>query len=963
MPAAVPAPSSARTVRREAILGAALFFGLFAWIFQDVLVRGRLLSYRDALQFYYPLFQLIREEWSAGRVPLWNPYSNCGQPLLAIPTSCALYPLLGVFFLPVSYWAQYHLYVLLHVIIAGTSCGWVARRWGCSLPAATLAAISYAFCGNVLFQYSNVVFLCGAAWLPLALWSGDRMLRERSLARVPLFAGLLALMTLAGDAELAYLAGFSAALQVLLLRRNKRSSGMDQPAQDEVKIRPDRVSGRGTPRLLLLGLAAVLALGLAAPQVLPTLDGSRETVRASRQTPASLYDIPGYLLRESALRVRPDTQQPSRWYEGLLGDPPPPARHESMVYQFSFVPPRIIEFLWPNVAGRLFPEDHLWLWVFKWDGMSWVASQYMGLLPFLLAVASLRWRRAESRRVWLSWIALLSFLASFGRYGPGTFFLEPTPLEQLRHDPGIMTGGVGGAYWLMTLLLPGFSEFRYPSKLLVLTACALSLLSAFGFDRLLHGTAASLRRWRRGFLLLLVTSIVLAIGIDLYGGRWFAAWLRRYPELRPRFTPEGALQDIFAALCHGAVLSFAIWFALRRLRTPDSGGASRGTWKWALVLISTIELGVANIGLVNTTDRAEWERTPSLVTSLNAAALAREVDPVRPLRVLRLPDWHQPIASSTQVVRQPLIVRWQRATLQPIQNLPFHLAYPSVFGTMDSFPQATWFDHLQIKPDTYLQARRSCDAWGVNFFVLPAADLPSNPVLSTVGLKTKWRPPRSDDPLERILPLGEPLENALPDSRSAPADVPDVDVLYNDSAFPPAWIVHRIEPMPDIEPWDQKQWLTHLSELVHPLHERVWDLRAEASVQSSKLLERLGSGPVEWPATPGAESCRLMSYSPQVVEVEAKLSADGMVVLSDTWTHDWKARVSTNGGEFREVPLHRANVTMRGVLLPAGAHVIQYVYEPRSFRIGVMLCGLSLLGIAAGLVVRRGRRRATASPR
>ena len=47
--------------------------------------------------------------------------------------------------------------------------------------AAGLCAVSYAFGGNVLFQYCNVVFLVGAAWLPAALLASDWMLLRRSV--------------------------------------------------------------------------------------------------------------------------------------------------------------------------------------------------------------------------------------------------------------------------------------------------------------------------------------------------------------------------------------------------------------------------------------------------------------------------------------------------------------------------------------------------------------------------------------------------------------------------------------------------------------------------------------------------------------------------------------------------------------------------------------------------------------
>ncbi len=60
--------------------------------------------------------------------------------------------------------------------------------------------------------------------------------------------------------------------------------------------------------------------------------------------------------------------------------------------------------------------------------------------------------------------------------------------EWMREPPSktpiSLTGGIGGLYWLLGILLPGFSEFRFPSKLMVLANCGLSLLAAPGLDRL-----------------------------------------------------------------------------------------------------------------------------------------------------------------------------------------------------------------------------------------------------------------------------------------------------------------------------------------------------------------------------------------------------------------------------------------------------------------------------------------------
>ena len=52
-------------------------------------------------------------------------------------------------------------------------------------------------------------------------------------------------------------------------------------------------------------------------------------------------------------------------------------------------------------------------------------------------------------------------------------------------------------------------------------------------------------------------------------------------------------------------------------------------------------------------------------------------------------------------------------------------------------------------------------------------------------------------------------------------------------------------------------------------------------------------------------------------------------------------------------PLYAANLIMRGVYVPAGAHDIEFIYEPLSFRLGVYISLGTVLLIVAGLIFTR----------
>ena len=74
-----------------------------------------------------------------------------------------------------------------------------------------------------------------------------------------------------------------------------------------------------------------------------------------------------------------------------------------------------------------------------------------------------------------------------------------------------------------------------------------------------------------------------------------------------------------------------------------------------------------------------------------------------------------------------------------------------------------------------------------------------------------------------------------------------------------------------------------------------------------------------------------MVDEPQRVVIEADLTAPGLVVLADSWHHDWQVAVSSAGGPPQAAPIRRTNRIHRGVGLPAGRHVLEFRHHSRTF--------------------------------
>jgi hypothetical protein len=88
----------------------------------------------------------------------------------------------------------------------------------------------------------------------------------------------------------------------------------------------------------------------------------------------------------------------------------------------------------------------------------------------------------------------------------------------------------------------------------------------------------------------------------------------------------------------------------------------------------------------------------------------------------------------------------------------------------------------------------------------------------------------------------------------------------------------------------------------------------------------------------------------QSVVIEAEAVAPSLVVVAQTYYHNWQAEV-----DGAATPLLRANVAFQAVQIPAGKHAIRIFYHDRAFEIGaaISLCMWVNCGIGLLLFLRR----------
>jgi len=93
------------------------------------------------------------------------------------------------------------------------------------------------------------------------------------------------------------------------------------------------------------------------------------------------------------------------------------------------------------------------------------------------------------------------------------------------------------------------------------------------------------------------------------------------------------------------------------------------------------------------------------------------------------------------------------------------------------------------------------------------------------------------------------------------------------------------------------------------------------------------------------ETLVITDYEPNRVQIQANALANGFLFLSDSYYPGWTAYV-----DGVEAEIYQADYAFRAVYLTSGRHTVEFVYEPRSFRVASFVSLLALIGVIALLV-------------
>ncbi|MGI9068171.1 MAG: YfhO family protein [Pyrinomonadaceae bacterium] len=153
----------------------------------------------------------------------------------------------------------------------------------------------------------------------------------------------------------------------------------------------------------------------------------------------------------------------------------------------------------------------------------------------------------------------------------------------------------------------------------------------------------------------------------------------------------------------------------------------------------------------------------------------------------------------------------------------------------------------------------------------------------------------------------------------------NVIVFENTRVLPRAWLTTNVMTLND------EETLQVIRTALLP-NGQPWDPAQTALVQ----------GPVEF--TPGkpdsSASVNVNSHGPNNVRITSKSAAPAILVLTENHYPGWKAYV-----DGRPVETLRVDYNLRGVVLTAGQHEIEFLYRPKSVLLGFAISLFSLIGV------------------
>lgn len=180
----------------------------------------------DVITQIYPWRHLTMEIWKSGQIPLWNPYSFAGTPLLANYQSAVLSPFNVLFFL-LPFVDGWSILVLLQPLLAGLFTYLFVRKIKVGKSGSLIAGVAFMFCGFITSWMSYATLPYAILFLPLALFALEAFFENERRRYLLLFASTIPLSFFSGHFQISLyflLSVFAYWLYLCFIYKEKRKA-------------------------------------------------------------------------------------------------------------------------------------------------------------------------------------------------------------------------------------------------------------------------------------------------------------------------------------------------------------------------------------------------------------------------------------------------------------------------------------------------------------------------------------------------------------------------------------------------------------------------------------------------------------------------------------------------------------------------------------------------------------------
>lgn len=151
--------------------------------------------------------------------------------------------------------------------------------------------------------------------------------------------------------------------------------------------------------------------------------------------------------------------------------------------------------------------------------------------------------------------------------------------------------------------------------------------------------------------------------------------------------------------------------------------------------------------------------------------------------------------------------------------------------------------------------------------------------------------------------------------------------VFNPHAYGNAWFVDNVEYVDNAN-----EEIDALHD-INPRHTAVVDKRFAEQVRASSAADSL-------------DTVVLKEYQPNALKYEVNSKNGGVVVFSEIYYPGW---ISTIDGE--EVEHGRADYILRAMNVPAGKHIVEFKFDPKSLHLTETIAYIAFVLLAVGVVV------------